>query len=229
MIKGAIFDVDGTLLDSMGMWDHAAERYLISLNITPKPGLEKKMFTFTMQNAGKYLKKTYKLPFDEEEIIDGINNTIESFYKYEAQPKKGVINFLDKLYNEKIPMTIATSTDRCHIEAALKRLDMDKYFKKIFTCSEVGIGKVKPDIYIKASEFMGSSINETWVFEDAYHAAKTAYNAGFRVAGLFDTSSAVHLDELKANCHIYAKSMEELDLKSGEVCYIENGSYNSGK
>lgn len=212
MIKGAIFDVDGTLLDSMPMWDHAAERYLLGLDITPEPDIEKKMFTFTMKNAAEYMKQTYKLAFTCENIIDGLNGVISNFYKYEAKPKNGVVDLLDKLYSKKIPMAVATSTDRCHIEAALTRLDMIKYFKKIFTCSEVGVGKVKPDIYLKTADFLGSDIEETWVFEDAYHAAKTAYNAGFKVCGVYDRSSGEHIEELKRYSHVYANSLDDFDV-----------------
>ncbi len=212
MIKGAIFDVDGTLLDSMKMWDHAAEKYLLGLNITPEPDIEKKMFTFTMQKAAEYMKETYKLSFNTEEIIAGLNDVISSFYKYEAEPKSGVISLLERLSAANIPMTVATSTDRCQIEAALTRLDMMKYFKRIFTCSEVGVGKIKPDIYIQAAWCMGTDIEDTWVFEDAYHAAKTAYNAGFKVCGVYDESSKEHLDELKRYSHIYVNSLEDFDI-----------------
>lgn len=94
-------------------------------------------------------------------------------------------------------MTVATATDRVHIEAVLKHNHMDQFFKKILTCSEVGIGKEHPDIYIQAAKCMQTNIAETWVFEDAYHGARTAFDAGFKVCGIYDAASAEHINELK--------------------------------
>jgi len=202
MISGVIFDVDGTLLDSMDMWEHAGERYLSGIGITAEENLEEKLFTLTMPEGAAYMKSTYGLDLSVEQIIAGINETISHFYQYEVQPKTGAIALMNELKNRKIPMTIATSTDRCQIEAALKRLGILDYFVKINTCSDFGIGKNKPDIYLDCAKAMRSDVGSTWVFEDAYHAAKTAYNAGFRVVGIYDKSSADHHQELKQNSHI---------------------------
>lgn len=210
MIHGAIFDVDGTLLDSMGMWEHAAERYLAGLGIAAEPDLEKKLFTFTMEESAAYLKQTYHLDASVSAVMDGINETIGTFYRKEAEPKAGILEFLEALHKENIPMTIATATDSIHIEAALKRNRMDGYFMKILTCTEVGVGKERPDIYIQAAECMQTDIAETWVFEDAYHGAKTAYDAGFQVCGVFDAASASHVVELKKYSHIYVEDTAKL-------------------
>ncbi len=213
MITAAIFDVDGTLLDTMPMWEHAAENYLISIGYTPEENLAQTMYTFTMERAAVYLQDNYGLQFSVEEIIQGMNNTIHNFYKNEAKAREGVVDFIEELHTAKIPMAIATSTDREHIEAALTRLDLSKYFQKIFTCSEVGVGKVKPDIYLQAAGFLKSDPSTTWVFEDAYHAAETAKNAGFLVVGIYDNASAAHQDKVAAASNIYIKEFTELTLE----------------
>lgn len=89
MIKGAIFDIDGTLLDSMPVWDEAGERYLKSRGIVPERALGKKMFSMTMEEGARYLKETYQIPEGTTVIADGINRQIEKFYLYEAELKRG--------------------------------------------------------------------------------------------------------------------------------------------
>lgn len=210
MIKGAIFDIDGTLIDSMEMWEHAAERYLAGMGIEAEPHLQKKLYTFTITESAEYLKKNYSLSKTILEIIDGINETIGAFYRNEAEPKPGVIEFLSALQERKIPMTVATATDRVHIEAVLKHNHMDHFFKKILTCSEVGIGKEHPDIYIQAAKYMQTNIADTWVFEDAYHGARTAFDAGFKVCGIYDAASAEHINELKKYSTLYVDNTKEL-------------------
>ena len=210
MIKGAIFDIDGTLIDSMEMWEHAAERYLAGMGIEAEPHLQKKLYTFTITESAEYLKKNYSLSKTILEIIDGINETIGAFYRNEAEPKPGIIEFLSALQERKIPMTVATATDRVHIEAVLKHNHMDHFFKKILTCSEVGIGKEHPDIYIQAAKYMQTNIADTWVFEDAYHGARTAFDAGFKVCGIYDAASAEHINELKKYSTLYVDNTKEL-------------------
>ena len=138
MNKGIIFDVDGTILDSMKIWMDAGKIYLDKFGIEEKENIAEVLFDLTMAEGAKYIKETYKLDKTIQEIIDGINSVVYEFYENEAMPKDGVLEFIEYLYENKIPMTVATSTDRPMIEAAFKRLGLEKYFKKIFTTTEVG-------------------------------------------------------------------------------------------
>ena len=213
-IKGAIFDMDGVLLDSMPMWDHAGEMYLAGQGIQAEPDLEKVLFTMTMMKGAEYMQEHYGLELSAKEIIDGINETVRDFYANKVEPKSGVPELLRFLKRYDIPVTVATSTDRCHVEAALVRTGLMKYVDRIFTCSEVGVGKAaSPKIYEMAAEFMGTPASDTFVFEDAYHAAETAQNGGFVVVGLFDESSRDRQGDLIAHCDHYFKSMDDMLCK----------------
>ena len=130
MSTGFIFDVDGTILDSMGIWMNVGELYLKDMGIKAEPNLGEILFEMTMNEGAEYIQKKYNLNLTTEEICTGINNRVYKFYKKEAMPKPKVIDFIEQAYENKIPMTIATSTDRPMIEAAFKRLHIDKYFKK---------------------------------------------------------------------------------------------------
>lgn len=202
MITGAIFDIDGTLLDSMQVWNDAGERYLRSLGIEPEPGLGRIMFPMSMVQGAEYLKGRYLPQLDPDEIIGGINSTIRDFYE-DVQLKPGVKQFLEEMKKWGIKMTAATATDRCLIEKAMNRLEILALFDHIFTCSEVGAGKSMPDIYLAAKQHMGTEISSTWVFEDVYHAIQTAKNAGFRIAGVYDESSMDLQQEIQESSDIY--------------------------
>ncbi len=211
MTAGAIFDVDGVLLDSMPVWNQAGELYLKSLRIPPGPDLGKIMFTMSMQEGAAYLLKHYPIAgLTEAEVRDGINKTIQDFYFYKAPLKPGVQPFLSRLYQRGIPMTIATSSDRVIIEAALKRTGIRRYFSGIFTCSETGKGKDQPDIYLEAASRMQTEPKDTWVFEDALHALATAKEAGFLCVGVYDEASKEAQPDIARLSDIYIKHFTEL-------------------
>ncbi len=187
-IKCAIFDFDGTLFDSMPVWDGVGEIYLRSLGKEPKPGMREDIRALSLDQSARYFQKEYDLTLSTEQIITGVNHIIENFYIYEVLPKPGVREFLEQLKDIQIPMGIVTACDRFLIEAALDRCGMKHYFEKIFTCDEVGYGKDEPVIFQKAMEYFDANRSTTVVFEDAVHAVSTAKADGFTVAAVFDNS-----------------------------------------
>lgn len=197
MVKGAIFDLDGVILDSMSIWEKAGEMFLGSLGIKAEPKLAEIMYCMSMSEGAAYLKERYHLNMDEEKIIEGINHTIEDYYAYEVQIKEGVGQFLKDMNQSGMKMVIATSSDRQVFERALNRLHIKNYFDKIFTSTEIGSSKVKPDIYLAAAEYMGTNPKDTLVFEDALYAIQTAKSAGFLTVGVYDSSSEGDWKEIK--------------------------------
>ena len=187
MIKGAIFDLDGTILDSMFIWDSAGEAYLRSIGKEPEADLQKILKPMSLLQSAEYIREKYHIPFSVEEIMDGVNRTVEGFYFHTVEPKPGVIDFLEELYRRNIKMCIATATDRYQVEAALQRCGMSHFFSEIFTCTEVGRGKDRPDIFRRAMEYLQTDRSTTVVVEDAYHAIHTAKQDGFLVVGVYDS------------------------------------------
>ena len=119
--------------------------------------------------------------------MDGVNRTVEGFYFHTVEPKPGVAAFLEELHRRNIKMCIATATDRYQVEAALQRCGMRHFFSEIFTCTEVGSGKDRPDIFRKAMEHLQTDHSTTAVVEDAYHAIHTAKQDGLLVVGVYDS------------------------------------------
>jgi len=187
-IKCAIFDFDGTLFDSMFIWDSVGEIYLRSLGKEAKPSMREDVRALSLYQSACYFRKEYDLALSAEEIMAGINQTIEHFYIHEVLPKPGVVDFLERMKKAEISMCIATASDRYQIKAALSRCGMAHYFEAIFTCSEVGHGKDEPVIFRKAMEHFGADRNSTIIFEDAIHAVQTAKADGFAVVAVFDNS-----------------------------------------
>ena len=187
-IKYAVFDFDGTLFDSMFIWEDVSEIYLRSVGKEPGPSVREDVRPLSLYQSACYFKREYDLPFSAEEIVRDINRIVEHFYMYEVLPKPGAVDFLKRLKNAGIRMCIATASDRHQIEAALRRCAMEHCFEAIFTCSEVGHGKDEPAVFRKAMEHFGAHRRELVIFEDAIHAIQTAKADGFTVAAVFDSS-----------------------------------------
>ena len=188
-LKGAIFDADGTLLDSMHIWHELGARYLESLNITPEEGLSRKLYPMSLEQACKYLKTRYNLRDSEGDIQSGILGIIEGFYRDEVTLKDGVREFLSAMNDKGIQMVIATSGSRELLSYALERNGIAEYFEEIFTCSELNTTKHEPDIFMACAEFMSLSPENVGVFEDALFAVETAKRAGFITFGVKDESN----------------------------------------
>ena len=209
MIQGAIFDVDGTLLDSMYVWETIGERYLHSQGIEPRENLWETFRTFTLEQTALYCREHYGVPFSCEIIMQQINKMIEQLYFEEVQLRPGVKTLVQRLQAMGVPMVIATATDRYLVQAALERCGALPYFKKIFTCREAG-SKTQPQIYERALSCLGTAKQETWVFEDALHAARTASQAGFPVLGICDPSER-NQQELQAVSTVYLTDFQHTE------------------
>ncbi|MGN1266647.1 MAG: HAD family hydrolase [Dorea sp.] len=214
MIKGAIFDVDGTILDSMAIWEEAGERYLQSIHVEAKQGLSKELAEMTIEEAALYMKQEYHLSQNGTVIVQGILDTVRDFYYNEAPLKAGVKEVLEELQRQGIPMVIATSSEKDHVEKALERLEIKKYFDKIFTCSEIGSGKTRPDIYEAAARYMETEPQEIIVFEDVIHALRTAKKAGFQTVAIYDRFSENDQEKLKETADIYLSEWPEWNWKN---------------
>lgn len=186
MIKAAIFDLDGTLIDSMFIWDTIGEDYLRSLGKEPKENLAEVFKTFTLEQAAEYYRKQYKIELSVNEITEGINGMVAELYRTKVNLKPGVSDFLRRLQCLGVKMCVATVTDRPIVEDVLTRLGVREYFSEIFTCGEVGYGKETPEIYRQALKHLGTKKTETVVFEDVLHALKTAKADGFKVVAVYD-------------------------------------------
>ena len=217
MGKGAIFDVDGTLLDSMPIWEDAAARFLAGLGIRAQEGLGDIMFRMSLDEGAVYLKNTYGLDMSVEEVKAGVLGVIRDFYVNQVQPKAGVREFLKELSSRRIPMYIATSSNREHIRAAFERLGLYEYFDGMITCEEAGAGKREPTIFLLAAQRMGLAPQDIFVFEDVIHAVRSAGSASFVTVGVYDKASEPDNEAMRAESSIYLHSLENWEKFRAEA------------
>ena len=209
-IKGVIFDIDGVLLDSMGIWKDLGARYLLSRGKEPEEGLFEKLFSMSMEQAAEYLREHYLLKETKEEIAEGIQNMLRDFYYFEVKAKNGAAELMEDFKRKGIRMTAATSSPRDHVGKALERNGLLQYIEKIYTSAEVGSSKHSPEIYYLAAEFMGLNRDQVFVFEDSLYALRTAAHAGFFTTGVFDEEGEPDQKGLEEAADIYIRDLPEL-------------------
>lgn len=189
-IKGAIFDMDGTLVDSLMiwevLWDRFGNRFLNGGKFRPSEESDKAVRTMTLKDAMNYLYDIYRIGNSGEELFEFTTETMRDFYSQEVMLKKGVKEFLEYCYQRGVKMCIASATEKSLIKTALKHCNIEKYFSEIFSCADIGKGKEEPDVYLTALEYLGTEKEETYVFEDSQIAIATADKIGIRTVGIYD-------------------------------------------
>ena len=203
LLQGAIFDADGTLLDSMHIWKELGARYLQSLHVEPEKELARILYPMSLEQSSKYLQQHYNLKLSCEEIQSGFLEIIENFYRKEVRLKPGVKDLLESLKRKNIPMVIATSCDRDLLQAALTRNGINEYFSKIFTCTELATNKHEPKIFLACAEFLGLKPEVIAVFEDSLFAIRTAKKVGFIIIGVEDSSNIFERDLIREAADVY--------------------------
>lgn len=179
----SIFDVDGTILDSMEVWNTLASRYIQSLDRIPEKNLDKIVSEMSLEQSAIYLKKRYRIYKQEEVIISEVLNLISDFYKHEVKLMPGFKDFITHFDSMNV---IGTSCDEELVKSALKRLGVLDYFKDIMTCSKVNKGKDDPGFYLACADILEQKPDNIFVFEDADYCIDAARKVGFKVIKIKD-------------------------------------------
>lgn len=131
-IRGAIFDFDGTLFDTMSVWDTAGEDYLRLIGMTPEETINEELKTMSLQQAAEAIKEQYRIPKSTETIIDEVNEMVGDFYLYRAEPKPGIEEFLEQLDKDGVSMCITTAAERPAGGGSTETLQPGSLFRRNF-------------------------------------------------------------------------------------------------
>lgn len=221
MIKFAIFDLDGTLLDSSKMWHLLGERYLKFLGKEPEHGLAEKLNATTMMTSAQYLRQQYEISYSAEEIVRHLNRMIENYYTEEVHLKDGVPKLLAALRAHCVHMSVATASDERLGMNALIRLGVGDFFAGAVSCSDYG-SKASVDVFLAAADLIYAIPEETIVFEDSLFAVRTARKAGFATAAVADISESDQAS-LKRAADFYAESIGDFADNIKEILSFDVG------
>jgi len=195
-MKLAIFDLDGTLVDSMGIWERLAYDYLNDKGLMVDSNIRESLKEYSLYEASFVIKERFKLEESGEEINRQLEETLRHYYENTIPLKKGVVDFLEYLKKKEIRMIVATATIDSLANSALCRLGIGHYFEFIQTCKAVGIEKYKREFYDLIVERTGVDPKEMVLFEDALHSMEAAKKLGIKVIAIKDDSAKKNLVEI---------------------------------
>ncbi|MGM9567547.1 MAG: HAD family hydrolase [Clostridia bacterium] len=209
-MKAAIFDLDGTLLDSMWMWRTVLSRYLEKMDVPNHKELNEEVYKMSFADAIAYVTDRLDLGMTAGELTDSLEKYIFYLYQHEIEIKPYVREYLAFLHKEGVKICLATLTDRYMAEAVLERFDVLKYFDYIVTVPEVGATKDHPDIYEDCLKNTGVEKKDAVVFEDAPYCMKTAHDAGFVCYGIEDPWQNPSEEFIGKYCDRFIRSYKDL-------------------
>ena len=210
-ITGAIFDFDGTVFDSMHIWKGVKFQFFDRIGLVLSEEQREEFKNLFLLDAIELAKTRFDLKMTDKELFNEFFSLIKEKYLADTEPKNDIIEFLEKLKAKGVKMGIATATGESALEAVLEKFNMLHYFQEIYSTYTVGASKTEPKVYDVVLEKLGTEKQNTWVFEDALYAAKTAKANGYNVVGIYDKSEPEQ-EELKNLVDIYIHNYSELDI-----------------
>ncbi len=208
--KAVLFDLDGTLVDSMWMWKDIDMEYLGKYGITLPPELQEYIEGMSFSEVSAYFKETFKIKESLEEIKSEWVSMAKYKYTHEVPLKPGALRFLKHLKEQGIPMGIATSNSRDLLDAVLKSLEIAPYFDCCMTSCEAGAGKPAPDIYLKVAELLKTEPKDCLIFEDTPAGILAGNRAGIPVCAMADENSAGRKEQILQMADYYAETFDQV-------------------
>lgn len=213
-LRGAIFDMDGTLIDSLyywkPFWRDLGAKFLHREDYAPPKEIDLCVRTMIFTEAMAYVWEALGISASVEEVVSFGAEHLTDFYRYKVKAKRGAYALLDRLKAAGVRMCVASATDRKYLSIALDACGLTPYFDTVLSCGDIGVGKDQPDIYLLALEELGLNACDCAVFEDSYVALETAKRIGCRTVGVFDENNFAQ-DRLQAASDVYLGEGKALD------------------
>ena len=219
-IKGAIFDMDGTLVDSLGFWaqywNKLGKKYFNQEGFVAPQEVDVKVRTMVLWQDVLYIKEYFNITDSAQALYDFTREEVDRFYKEDVVAKEGVFEFLDYLKECGIAMAVASASTKQDVINCLENCKLAPYFSCVLSSNDLGVGKDKPDVYIATMQQMGLKAEEVCVFEDSFVAIETAKKLGCKTVGIFDKNNFGH-DRLRASSDMYLDDGMQMKSLIGKV------------
>lgn len=211
--SAALFDLDGTLVDSMWMWTDIDLEYLSRFSGAEDcdiRALQRDIEGFSMPETAELFKTRFRIPDSLEQMQEDWNQMAYERYRSKVPLKAGARQLLETMRRKGMKLAVCTSNSRRLAETALQANDILELFDRILTADEVGKGKPSPDIYLEAARQIGTVPARAIVFEDVISGAIAGKRAGMTVCGVSDAYSEDRRMELVENCDYFIEDFREL-------------------
>ncbi|MBQ5310692.1 MAG: HAD family phosphatase [Oscillospiraceae bacterium] len=216
-LKAFIFDIDGTLVDSMGIWTESDELLLSRRGIRYSPELTLTLKSMTLTTSAAYLKEYYSLPESADEILTEITDIVRDKYAHEIKTMPYTKELLTLLKDNGVKICAATANSHELSDLVLGANGISQLVDFVLTTDDVGSGKDRPDLFRACAERFGTDKSDTAVVEDSPHSAQTAMNDGFFTIGV-DSGHYGDFDALENCCDVRFKGFGEmLGILSGDT------------
>lgn len=217
--RAFIFDCDGTLIDSMGIWLDVQPRLLATYGVSTVPSDFKEYECLSVEDECRAYHERWGVGDDWRAVYERLHEMLCEAYEHEAPARPGILSLLSAAASQGIPCAVATSTPQDLVERGLRANGLLSYFDVIVTTEEAGASKEHPDVYHLALERLmrrhrlkDVSCSDVWVFEDAVFGLKSSGTAGYRRVGIFDPAGRMKRDDVRANCDLFIESYEDISL-----------------
>ncbi|MFV0395935.1 MAG: HAD family hydrolase [Coprobacillaceae bacterium] len=203
-----LFDFDGTMFDSMSVWEHLGSLYLHEKGLLVHSEVDKILSTMTFNEGVEYLNTKYLPQLSLDEIEREMKDLLTNYYLEKVLPKNSILSFLQQAYTLGIPLYILSAGEKELIIKVLKKYNIDTLFEEIYMCNDLHLNKKTKAIYHYLGKLLNVSSDQIYVFEDVYYAAKSAKEAGCKVIGVQDAYQDAMIKEI---VDIYISDFMELE------------------
>lgn len=205
---GIVFDCDGTLLDSLGMWGE------LDRELSRRAGCEFSkadrdiITTLTIPETGAFVHERFGLGKSAEDVVCMMDDFLLDYYRTQVRERPGALAFVRALHERGVAMSVASSSPQAYLQAGLAHAGFTPYLTAIVSVDDVGASKREPVVYDHARSLMGMPLESTWVFEDAAYALRTVRAAGYHAVGIYDCDESGTMEALESLANAVITSYE---------------------